>query len=51
MCAVPSEQKNKTKDPFALVANFIKSVCLSAKMKPPSDTFGVHDADFIKKGD
>jgi hypothetical protein len=30
------------------MANFIKPVCLSAKMKPSSDTFGVHDNDFIK---
>jgi hypothetical protein len=47
MCAVPPERKDKTKDQFAYMANFIKPVCLSAKMKPPSDTFGVHDADFI----
>src|SRR5688572_18136670 len=30
------------------MANFIKSVCLSAKMKPPFDTFGVHNSGFIK---
>jgi hypothetical protein len=33
------------------MANFIKPVCLSAKMKPSSDTFGVHDSGFIKSVD